>query len=318
MLLLFKVLILIENIHLSNWHRIPQKPSRNPLELQKYRLIIASLAYNGYDKNLSVKFDKDQLNIFLDELCKPLSVCRDLLSEDGSLWIIAEDIRTNYGRLMIPHRMVSKVMSMRYIFREDIICHFNQDGQNSLRYKSVFFFSKNPGCYTNMDAIRESGNEVLCGKNKQPPNGMMQFEPFNQNKEKIANILEKIRSATSSTPVGQLPSTSEISLAYGYDPEKYCPTCYRKFKRHATRKRIGEHKHYPVFAVCNPAGKNPGNYWDLGKYHVKDTPTEQILSRIVQFATEEGNRVTSFKILNLLPESVKSSIGSPILLTQLL
>lgn len=49
----------------------------------------------------------------------------------------------------------------------------------------------------------------------------------------------------------------------GFDPEKYCPTCYRKFKRHATRKRTGDHKHYPIFAVCNPTGKNPGNVWEI-------------------------------------------------------
>jgi hypothetical protein len=61
----------------------------------------------------------------------------------------------------------------------------------------------------------------------------------------------------------ELPTSGEISRAYGYDPEKYCPACYRKFKRHATRKRMGDHKHYPIFAVCNSNRKNPGNVWEV-------------------------------------------------------
>jgi hypothetical protein len=79
--------------------------------------------------------------------------------------------------------------------------------------------------------------------------------------------------------------TSEISLAYGDDPEKYCPTCYRKFKRHATRRRIGGHKHYPIFAVCNSSGKNPGNVWEIatrahyGNEHFAIFP-EALVSRI--------------------------------------
>jgi len=91
-----------------------------------------------------------------------------------------------------------------------------------------------------------------------------------------------------------LPSTSEISLAYGYDPEKYCPTCFRKFKRHATRKRIGGHSHYPIFAVCNSNGKNPGNVWEIstkahyGNEHFAIFP-EDLIAKIVKFATAEGD-----------------------------
>ena len=36
-----------------------------------------------------------------------------------------------------------------------------------------------------------------------------------------------------------------------------------KFMWHATRKRIGDHSHYPIFAVCNSNGKNPGNVWEV-------------------------------------------------------
>jgi len=93
-----------------------------------------------------------------------------------------------------------------------------------------------------------------------------------------------------------LPSTSEISRAYGYDTEKYCPTCYRKFKRHATRKRIGDHRHYPIFAVCNPIGKNPGNVWEIstkahyGNEHFAIFP-EDLVARIINFASQENDWV---------------------------
>jgi hypothetical protein len=47
-----------------------------------------------------------------------------------------------------------------------------------------------------------------------------------RDREKIIKILEIIHNSKSNTPIEELPRTSEISLAYGYDPEKYCPTCY--------------------------------------------------------------------------------------------
>ena len=67
-----------------------------------------------------------------------------------------------------------------------------------------------------------------------------------------------------------------------------------KFKRHATRKRIGDHKHYPIFAVCNSVGKNPGNVWEVptkahyGNEHFAIFP-EALISKIVDFATEKGD-----------------------------
>lgn len=28
-------------------------------------------------------------------------------------------------------------------------------------------------------------------------------------------------------------------------------------------RRIGDHRHYPIFAVRNPNGKNPSNVWEI-------------------------------------------------------
>src|SRR3712207_5339072 len=92
---------------------------------------------------------------------------------------------------------------------------------------------------------------------------MVQHMPKGPDKNEMMRIANIIHNASPLTPLSQLPMTSEIARAYGYDPEKFCPTCYRKFKRHATRRRIGDHKHYPIFAVCNPRGKNPSNVWEI-------------------------------------------------------
>jgi hypothetical protein len=129
-----------------------------------------------------------------------------------------------------------------------------------------------------------------------PPTSLIQYKPINQDREKISRIKEIIHNAKSSTTFEELPTTTEIAQAYGYDPEKYCPTCYRKFKRHATRKRIGDHRHYPIFAVCNSNGKNPGNVWEVstkahyGNEHFAIFP-EDLIARIISFATEKGDWV---------------------------
>jgi DNA modification methylase len=119
---------------------------------------------------------------------------------------------------------------------------------------------------------------------------------MNVNKNEISRIANIIHRASPTTPILELPSTSEIARAYGYDPEKYCPTCYRKFKRHATRRRIGDHSHYPIFAVCNPRGKNPSNVWEIatrahyGNEHFAIFP-EELVEIIVRFASEKGDHV---------------------------
>jgi len=147
-----------------------------------------------------------------------------------------------------------------------------------------------------MQDIRVRGNEAREGRNKVPPDYLIQYEPLRQDKEKIQKIKEIIHNAKPETPFEELPTTSEISEAYGYDPEKFCPTCYRKFKRHATRKRIGDHSHYPIFAVCNTNGKNPGNVWEVstkahyGNEHFAIFP-EDLIARIITFATGKGDWV---------------------------
>jgi DNA modification methylase len=276
-----------------------------PYSIGKYRVIITSPPYYGqryYGQALDEIGHEKNAETYIKELAKIFSICKDLLSDDGSLWLICGDTRRNHGKLMIPHRLALKLVETGYIFRDDIIWYKKNNVSSSSKdnftqaYEVILFLSKNEKCFTAMNRVRTKGNEAIGGRNKTPPSHLVQYEPENRDKEKIVKILAIIHNAKSKTPIEELPTTSEISLAYGYDPEKYCPTCYRKFKRHATRRRIGGHTHYPIFAVCNSSGKNPGNVWEIanrahyGNEHFAIFP-EALVSRILKFATEKGDWV---------------------------
>jgi site-specific DNA-methyltransferase (adenine-specific) len=277
--------------------------SSNPGERGKYRLVVTSPPYYGHRHYGidSYEIGQEQTDeIFIEKLANIFILCRELLTEDGSLWIVIGDTRRRYGKLLIPHRLALKLVEGGYNIREDIIWFKKNNVSSSSKdnfsqaYELVLFFSKNDKSFANMSSIRVRGNEAREGRNKPPPQHMIQYEPSIQDKNKIDKIKELIHHAKPDTPFEELPTTNEIARAYGYDPEKYCPTCYRKFKRHATRKRIGDHKHYPIFAVCNPTGKNPGNVWEIstkahhGNEHFAIFP-EDLVTRIVNFATQKGD-----------------------------
>jgi len=290
----------------GNSYDILSDLANNPDERAKYRLVVTSPPYYrhrhyGKDPNEIGQEKTDEM--FIDKLTNIFTKCRELLTDDGSLWIVLGDSRRNYGKLMIPHRLaINLVKKGGYTFREDVIWYKKNNVSSSSKdnftqaYEVILFLSKNEKSFTNMSEVRVIGNEAREGRNKTPPQQMMQYEPLQQDKEKINKIKEVIHNAKPNTPFEELPTTSEIARAYGYDPEKYCPTCYRKFKRHATRKRIGDHKHYPIFAVCNSSGKNPGNVWEVstkahyGNEHFAIFP-EDLVEKIVKFATEEGDWV---------------------------
>ncbi len=272
---------------------------------KKFRAIITSPPYYGhrhYGSDINEIGQEKTAEQYLDSLARVFATCRDILTDDGSLWIVIGDTRRRHQKLRVPHRLVERLISLGYFFREDIIWYKKNNVSSSSRdnfssaYEYVLFFSKNRRSYADLDAVRVQGNEAATGRNKVPPANMTQYRPENPNRNDIARIVSKVHSASPSTPISALPSTSEISRAYGYDPEKFCPTCYRKFKRHATRRRIGDHKHYPIFAVCNPRGKNPSNVWEIatrahyGNEHFAIFP-EELVDMIIRFATQKGDYV---------------------------
>ena len=285
--------------------RILKHLSTDESELKKYRLIVTSppyYRYRHYGRDVEEIGQERTDGIFIEKLSNIFTVCRDLLTEDGSLWIIIGDTRHNYRKLLIPHRLALNLVERGYTIREDIIWFKKNNVSTSSKenfaqaYEIILFLSKNEKSFANMDGVRVRGNEVREGRNKTPPQHMIQYKPFNRGKDEIERIKELIHNAKPDTSFEELPTTSKIARAYGYDPDKYCPTCYRKFKRHATRKRIGDHSHYPIFAVCNPDGKNPGNVWESstqahhGTEHFAIYP-EDLITRIVNFATEKGDWV---------------------------
>lgn len=282
-----------------------RKLADDPNEKGKYRTIITSPPYFGhrhYGNDMNELGQEKTANQFISNLGEIFGVCRELLTKDGSLWIVIGDTRRKMHKLMIPHGLALRLVDKGYTFREDIIWYKKNNIASSARenfaqaYEYILFLSNNEKSYTNLDEIRVKGNEAREGRNKTPPTHLIQRKAINPDKKKIAELEEIIHKAKPNTPFDSLPSTSEISRAYGYDPEKYCPTCYRKFKRHATRKRVGDHKHYPIFAVCNPVGKNPGNVWEIstkahyGNEHFAIFP-EDLVARIVHFASQENDWV---------------------------
>ena len=277
----------------------------DPNEKGKYRIIVTSPPYYGhrhYGEHAGELGQEKTDEQFIKNLADIFTTCRELLTDDGSIWIVIGDTRRKMHKLMIPHRLALELVKRGYTFREDIIWYKKNNIASSARenfaqaYEYILFLSKNEKSYTNLDKIRVKGNEAREGRNKTPPAYLIQRRPINPDRQKIAKLEEIIHNAKGNTPFDDLPSTSEISRAYGYDPEKHCPTCYRKFKRHATRKRIGDHKHYPIFAVCNPAGKNPGNVWEIstkahyGNEHFAIFP-EDLVARITSFASREDDWV---------------------------
>ena len=271
----------------------------------KFRAVITSPPYYGhrhYGSDSQEIGQEPTVEKYLDSLARVFSACREVLTEDGSLWIVIGDTKRQHEKLRIPHRLAERLVSLGYIFRDDIIWYKKNNVSSSTRdgfssaYENVLFLSKNRRSHTNLDAVRVRGNEAVSGLNKVPPAGMVQNEPESPDRVEIARIAAAIHSASPATPISDLPTTSEIARAYGYDPEKFCPTCYRKFKRHATRRRIGDHSHYPIFAVCNPRGKNPSNVWEIatrahyGNEHFAIFP-EELVDVILRFATEKGDQV---------------------------
>ena len=271
----------------------------------KYKLIVTSPPYYGhrhYGQNSNELGQEKTEEEFIEKLNLIFAECRKLLTEDGSLWIVIGDTRRKYGKLMIPHRLALKLVKSGYTFREDIIWYKKNNVSSSSKenfsqaYELILFLSKNERSFANIDTMRTMGNEAREGRNKTPPIHLLQYKPLEQDKSKIEEIKGIIFSSKPDTPFDDLPTTSEISWAYGYDPEKFCPTCFSKFKRHATRKRIGDHKHYPIFAVCNSNGKNPGNVWEIstkahyGNEHFAIYP-EDLIARIIKFGTEKEDWV---------------------------
>ena len=277
----------------------------DPSECKKYQLIVTSPPYykqRKYGENNDEIGQEKSYDEYLDNLVAVFSKCYDLLRDSGSLVIVIADIRKNHAKLMLPHKLAIRLTEEGFSFQEDIVWHKTNSVPTSSKtslaqaYEFVLFLSRDIKPYFDLGSIRTQGSNVDFESARITPNMEPQLEPVDRDQAKIDSLSKIILNAVSTTPLDDLPTTSEISRAYGYDPEKYCPTCFRKFKRHARRKRIGGHSHYPIFAACNPKGKNPGNVWSIsakshkGNEHFAIFP-EELVSRIIKMSTKEGDYV---------------------------
>ena len=64
--------------------------------------------------------------------------------------------------------------------------------------------------------------------------------PSNEDKEKIAARSQIVHNARPDTPFKDLPTTSEISKAYGYDPKSIVLLVFVNLNAMLHEKRIGE------------------------------------------------------------------------------
>lgn len=277
----------------------------NPKEFCKYRLIVTSPPYfhqRTYGKSDKEIGNEKTLTKYLDNLVSIFDECKKLLADDGSLFIVIGDKRINGEKLLIPHKLAIKLSNIGYFVQEDIIWNkpnaLSSSSKSSLTqsYEVILFLSKIPKPFLNMDAIRVPGAAVTRGSVKTPaPNEIQKFST-GKNTDEIKRINDIINNSPMGTPFKELPSTNEITAAYGFDGEKYCSSCHVKFKRHVSRRLRPGHKHYPVFAACNPLGKNPGNVWTISTKSHYDTlhPAifpEDLVSRIIKFTTESNDNI---------------------------
>ena len=140
------------------------KMSRSPEHKNKYRVVITSPPYFGhrhYGESSSEIGRENHHYVFIDKLVKIFLLCKNLLTEDGSMWIIIGDTRRNYQKLLVPHRLALKLVEKGgYTLREDIVWYKKNNISSSSKinfaqaYESLLFLSKNKRCYTDMDSIR--------------------------------------------------------------------------------------------------------------------------------------------------------------------
>src|SRR5437762_3381419 len=92
--------------------------------------------------------------------------------------------KRKYRKLLIPHRLALKLAERGYTIREDIIWFKKNNVSSSSKdnfsqaYELILFLSKNEKSFANMGGIRTRGNEAREGRNKTPPQHMMQYEPL--------------------------------------------------------------------------------------------------------------------------------------------
>ena len=134
-----------------------------PYSIRKYR---SRLGQRYYGQSLDEIGHEKNAETYIKELAKIFSICKDLLSDDGSLWLICGDTRRNHGKLMIPHRLLAlKLVETGYYSgmisfgtRKTMFPVSSKD--NFIQaYEVILFLSKNEKCFTAMNRVRTKGSD---------------------------------------------------------------------------------------------------------------------------------------------------------------
>lgn len=192
-------MVTLYNILHGNASDVLEELVKDHKEKNKYRLIVTSPPYYKH-RNYGQKIDEigqeKSVEEYLDNLVDVFGKCKELLTDDGSLFVVIGDTRRNHSKLMIPHRLAIKLTEIGYTFQEDIIWYkknaISTSSKTSLTqaYELVLFLSKGKNPYLNMDPIRVQGNEVTSGS-KETPLHQMQFNPKGKNPGNVWEISTK-------------------------------------------------------------------------------------------------------------------------------
>jgi DNA modification methylase len=102
----------------------------------RFRAVITSPPYYGHRHygadNHEIGREKTPEE-YLDSLVQVFAACKDVLTDDGSLWIVIGDTRRRHEKLRIPHRLAEKLSSEGFVFREDIIWYKKNNISSSSR-----------------------------------------------------------------------------------------------------------------------------------------------------------------------------------------
>src|SRR2546422_4985475 len=112
------------NIFTGDSYNVLRMLNENLGQRAKYKLIVTSPPYYGhrhYGNDVREVGREKTPEIFIEKLAEIFTLCRELLTEDGSLWIVIGDTRRRYRKCMIPHRLVLKLIEKGYNFKQDII-----------------------------------------------------------------------------------------------------------------------------------------------------------------------------------------------------
>lgn len=122
---------------------------------RRFRAIITSPPYfqcRNYGAN-SKEIGREKTPLeYLLKLAHVFTVCKELLSKDGTLWIVISDVRENGAKLNLPHKLAGLLVDSGYYFQADVQWYKRNHVSGSSKqnftsaYESILVFSKSPEC----------------------------------------------------------------------------------------------------------------------------------------------------------------------------